>query len=64
VLVFPLLPVIAITFPVNLFLENCAIFINAIFVSFTNRPLYLSAIFLSDTITPEAPFDIAELIKS
>jgi UDP-N-acetylmuramyl tripeptide synthase len=48
----------------NLYLENFAICFKACFVSFTNKPLYLFANFLSDTIIPYAPFLIAFSIKS
>ena len=64
VLVFPLLPVIAITLPENLFLENCAIFLSETFVSFTNNAFHFSAYCSSETSAPEAPFEIADSIKS
>ena len=50
--------------PLNLYLENVAICFKAFLVSFTNKPLYLLANFISDTIIPYAPFLIAFSIKS
>ena len=64
VVVFPFEPVIPITFPLNLSLLNSAKCINAEYVSFTNNPLYLIALSLRDTITPEAPFSNAFSKKS
>ena len=60
VLVFPLLPVIPIVIPLNLFLANLPIFISASFVSSTYNPLYFLAILIFDTNTPHAPREIAD----
>ena len=63
-LVLPLLPVIAIVLPLNLFLANFAILIKASLVLVTCNALNCFAASRSETMIPAAPLLSADLIKS
>ena len=61
--VFPELPVIAITFPLFLFLENFPRDINALKTSLTTITLFLCFNAGAFEITADAPFLIASFIN-